>query len=377
MTAERQQFSLALGLAAAGNLLLLLLVAWSMAVTEGLTRHPAHLIPVPAPASTPLPDVITLVLSPEPAPAPDAPERQMVLSPDDQPETSPTDSATRFISSRDMRAASEEAPSPDGLAGRATQQGLDNPFLDLRDSDFRDGEAPADRPPAPPVAPAPESTPPPPEPEPKSDSPENTGDTPPETEPGPAPPLAPTTAPETPPAPPAFRDIAAENLLPLPDAAATRPPGRRPAASPPPPPLTRIPDRVPESSYRPGLRKSKSLGTISNKGASSVDAKATAEGRFGKTIRTAIEKTWRRRMLTLSGLANPGLVEVDFEVDVKGRISNVKLANPGEANPVMQDCALSAVIDAKLPPPPPELFEELRDSLTGGRMRCSFSFLIY
>jgi hypothetical protein len=169
----------------------------------------------------------------------------------------------------------------------------------------------------------------------------------------------------------------AENLMPLPEAAATRPPARRPAVPPPPPPLTRIPDRVPESSYRPGLRKSKSLGTISNKGASSVDAKATAEGRFGKTIRSAIEKTWRHRMLTLSGLANPGLVEVDFEVDVKGRISNVKLANPGEANPVMQDCALSAVIDAKLPPPPPELFEELRDSLTGGRMRCSFSFLIY
>ena len=379
MTAERQQFSLALGLAVAVNLLLVLLVVWSMAVTAGLTRHPAHLIPVPAAAFAPLPDVITLVLSPEPVPAPDAPERQMVLSPEDQPETSPTDEATRFISSRDMRAASEEAPSPDGLAGRSTQQGLDKPYLDLRDSDFRDGEAPADRPPTPPIAPAPDSTPPPPEPIPKSDSPEKNEDTPPETEPepAPAPPLAPTTAPETPAAPPAFRDMAAENLLPLPDAAATRPPGRRPAISPPQPPLTRIPDRVPESSYRPGLRKSKSLGTISNKGASSVDAKATAEGRFGKNIRTAIEKTWRRRMLTLSGLANPGLVEVDFEVDVKGRISNVKLANPGEANPVMQDCALSAVIDAKLPPPPPELFEELRDSLTGGRMRCSFSFLIY
>lgn len=377
MTAERQQFNLALGLAVVGNLLLVLLVAWSMAVTRGLTRHPANLNPAAAPASATLPDIVTLVLSPESVPAPDAPERQMVLSPDDQPETAPEDDATRFISSRDMRAASEEPPSPDGLAGRATQQGLDKPYLDLRDSDFRDGEAAPDRPPAPPVAPAPESTPPPPEPAPKSVSQEKTEETPPETKPAPDPPtpLASSTAPETTPAPPAFRDNAAETLLPLPDAAATRPTGRKPAVSPP--PLTRIPDRIPETSYRPGLRKSKSLGTISNKGPSSVDAKATAEGRFGKTIRTAIEKTWRRRMLTLSGLANPGLVEVDFEVDVKGRISNVKLANPGEANPVMQDCALSAVIDAKLPPPPPELFEELRDSLTGGRMRCSFSFLIY
>ncbi len=159
MTAERQQFSLALGLSVAVNLLLVLLIVWSMAVTAGLTRHPAHQNPAPAAAAAPLPDVVTLVLSPEPDPAPAPPERQMVLSPEDQPETSPEDEATRFISSRDMRAASEEAASPDGLAGRATQQGLDKPFLDLRDSDFRDGEAPADRPPAPPMAPAPESPP--------------------------------------------------------------------------------------------------------------------------------------------------------------------------------------------------------------------------
>lgn len=135
---------------------------------------------------------------------------------------------------------------------------------------------------------------------------------------------------------------------------------------------------MPEARYAAGTKKTKSLGSISNKaGKSSVDAVATAEGRFGKLLRTAIEKTWRRRMLGVSGMANPGLVEVEFEVDPKGRISNVRLANPGEANPVMQDVALSAVIDAKLPAPPAQLFEDLRDNLSGGRMRCSFSFLIY
>ena len=51
MTAERQQFSLALGLSVAVNLLLVLLIVWSMAVTAGLTRHPAHQIPVPAAAA--------------------------------------------------------------------------------------------------------------------------------------------------------------------------------------------------------------------------------------------------------------------------------------------------------------------------------------
>ena len=384
--AGRHQFSLALGLSAGVNVCLFFLIAWSMAVTQGLTGRPPFPVgdtEFQAALEEP-PDVVSLVLSPGTESAA-PPKREIVQSPDDQLATPPPDPATtRFISSANLRAASEEAASPDGIAGLATQQGLDKPSLDLRDSDFRDGEekdtapAPADGSPPAPV-PARESTPDKPEqaPAPELADQSETSDASKETPPDPN--LKPETTPLS--SPPAFRDNTAETILPLPLEKRPSPPRFRqsaPTPAPPEPPvLTRIPDRVPESTYRPGTRKSKQLGTISNKGRSSVDAVATAEGRFGKLIRTAIEKGWRRRMLGLSGLANPGLVEVEFEVDPKGRISNVKLANPGEANPVMQDCALSAVIDAKLPAPPAELFEELQDNLTGGRMRCSFSFLIY
>ena len=402
MPAERSQLSLALGLSAGVNLGLFLFIAWAMAVTQGLNgRTPVPVRDFAALPTDPsdLPEVVSLVLSPEPE-SPDARKRQMISSPEDQSDDAPADPATRFISSANMRAASEEAASPDGIAGLVTQKGLDKPFLDLRDSEFRDGEREASRPsePLPPLAnpstppspanptpsqPPPQDTPPasskatPEEPFP-AEKPEDMQETPPE----PEPPSPDSDAPirKSGPAPSAFRDHTSQTLIPPPPVDSL--PKFRQSARPPAPPksapvpLTRIPDRVPEG-YQPGMKKARIKGDISNRGRSSVDAVATAEGRFGKLIRTAIEKGWRRRMLGLSGLANPGLVEVEFEVDPKGRISNVKLANPGEANPVMQDCALSAVIEAKLPPPPQELFEELQDNLTGGRMRCSFSFLIY
>ncbi len=389
MTAERQQLGFAFGLSAALNLLLLFGLAWAMAVTEGLTRSSRRSLAALSQAAPALPETVTLMLSPDiPEPA-DTPRRPFVNSPDDAPDQAPLDqSSAPFISSQNLRAASEGDASVDGLKNRITQEGIDKPFLDLRDSDFRDGTPE----PAPPVADRPPESPPSPSVEPATQAalaapamaPPATETTPLETPPAePYPsnfPPEPTTPrgdplPVAPPeadAPPAFRDPAAPRLLPVPAANAPRPNPVRAA-----PPLTRIPDRVPEAAYAPGMKKTRSLGTISNKGRASLDAVATAEGRFGKAIRTEIEKAWRRRMLTLSGMANPGLVEVEFEVDPKGRISNVRLTNPGEANPVMQDCALSAVIDAKLPVPPAELFEDLRDNLTGGRMRCSFSFLIY
>lgn len=381
MNAERQQLSLALALSAAVNLLLAFIIVWAMAVSQGLGRSPAFAFPEPhAPAP---PDEITILMSS--APPEEKPRKKFISSPDAAPDFAPTDAATRFISSQNLRAASEAEVQPDGLKGLPSQEGIDKPFLDLANTEYREGSEEAPSPPGPTPrdpSPAAEGPPPPTEPAPS----EKSSNTPPE---APSPPDKlpdkppdPADPRETPPSPDnkasvppetiAFRDQNSPQLLPDPFLSANSP---RPASLPP--PLTRIPDRVPNPSARTGLRKARTVGSISNKGRSSVDAVATAEGRFGKILRSAVEKTWRRRLLTLSGLANPGLVEVEFEVDAKGRITNVKLANPGEANPVMQDCALSAIIEAKLPPPPAELFEELRENITGTRMRLSFSFLIY
>lgn len=171
MTAERQQFHLALALAAALNGLLVLIIAWAMAVTHGLSKSPTS--PRPGLSASAEPDVVSFVISPESEPESAPPERQFINSPDDSPENGPADAATRFISSRNLRAATEEAAAPDGIKGLATQQGVDKPFLDLRDSDFRDGEAEANRPPEAPAQPPldPAALPPAPEPSPDAATP--------------------------------------------------------------------------------------------------------------------------------------------------------------------------------------------------------------
>jgi TonB family protein len=121
--------------------------------------------------------------------------------------------------------------------------------------------------------------------------------------------------------------------------------------------------------------KTRSRGGNTNLGnQASVDAEATPEGRYAKTIHEKVGLVWNRKMATIRGLTGVGTVEVEFDIDAEGRISNVQLVDPGKANPILEDVCLSAIIAAKLPPPPQELIDELRDPITGGRMRRRFTF---
>lgn len=407
MTDDRQQFGTALGLSAGLNALLFLGVAWFMAVQAGL-------MPKSKPLSPPEPEaeeiIVQLSTAPEPErervvePPPMAPDKKAFANANpNQAEQAPDKKDTRFTSSQDMRAASEKDASPEGTEGMATRDGLlDRPSLEMTDSDFRDGEEQAPAPPAAPrtALPLPLAQAPTPGTADSQASPPATSEYPAKTQPDDRPAdqnpeiaRADTAANFPPPelqqdppdrnrppdpaesagpaeeAPPlAFRDSTSQTVTPVAD------PLPKPALRPKPatpPPLTRIPDRVPD--YNPGLKATRSLGKITNKGEASVDAEASMEGKYAKAIRGAIEKNWRPKLASLAGFANPGVVEIEFEIDAKGRISGVKLLNPGEANPVMQDVGLSAIITAKLPPPPAELL----DSAGGTRMRRTFSFLTY
>jgi hypothetical protein len=338
MTAERQQFSQALALSAGVNLLLFLAVVWLMAVSQGLSPQRSLSVSM----NPPQPAEVVIQFVPPPAENPVQPPGTApgkVLSPDDVEDAPEAPPDSQFTSDRNLRAASETDASPGGQRGMISQRGIDHPSLDLRDSDFHNGDTANNRPPEPsppPASPMAAASPP-------------VLDTPPGTT-------------STPDAAPAFRYPTATALVPLNPKAA-------PAAAPPAP-----------SQYVPGRTKTKSLGTITNQGKASVNARATAGDKFERTAYTAVEKLWRPKLKSLSGLvssASPQFAEIEFEIDRQGHISNVKLLNADEANPVFQDCALSAIIEARLPPPPPSLFEENKDNLIGGRLRRRLEFGIY
>lgn len=391
MNTERPQLGLAFGLSAALNLFLFLLIAWAMAVHAGLTSSARRLLMEAAGAAPPEPETVTLVLSPDPPEPPTPPAagekrdfQKFINSPSDtppDPASPPPPEASRLISDRAMRAASEEDASPDGVPGMISQKGVDQPFLDLRDQDFQSGDPDKPRDTSAP-APAPVPTPPP-APQPTPTVAEK-------------PPDPSTASPPSPAEPdssaPAFRDQDSAQLIPLPA------PGARP--SPPAPPTAPRSPAAPlpvaalppdpsrpqprETGQAPGTRKSKLLGTISNKGPAALDAVDTPEGKFGQAMHGAIEKHWRPRLKKLASFVGSGavqLVEIEFEIDRTGRISNVRLVNPDEANPVMQDCALSAVLDAKIPPPPRAIFEALEaedpTNAAGGRIRRTCRFMIF
>ena len=316
--------------------------------------------------------------SPETPPAPSPTGNKTIRPQEDQPALAPFNKDTPFISSQNMRAASTSAPKAGADPNLINLDGNEGAGLSLATRNFSPGSeaqpASASTPPEPPAPPAasPES------PDPvmaaKSQAPPAN-----ERPPDPAAavktsdPLAPVPA-DKPPEPIAMRET-------LPEPLALTKPADAPVRQKSPPvtprdPLSGKPNPA-QVSRSPVVSsvKSKSAGALAVRGdRDSLDARDTAEGRYNNTVYERVGLLWNARIATVRGLAGRGSVEVAFDIDAKGRISNVRLEDPGKANPILEDACLSAIIKAKLPPPPAEMQRELNDPLSGGKLRRKFSF---
>lgn len=367
--------------------LLLLLAAWFIAVLPVSERERKTMTILPALARALLddsgepetrevevsflsipPDAEKLTLKPAPAPPPASPPSgRMTIRPrEDQPALAPLNSDTPFISHQNMRAAATSAPKPGADPNMINQEGHDGPGLSLTTTGFIPGsdvEAPPDSPD--PVA-ATESQPPPPPPQ---------NDRPPDpvavvkTED----PLAP--APATKPAESlTMRESPPETLTIT--KAAEVPARPKTSAAPPRDPVSARPDpgKVRRTPVLSSV-KSKSAGALAIRGDQpSLDARDTPEGRYNNSVYEQVGLLWNSRLATVRGLAGMGTVEVEFEIDLKGRVSNVRLVDPGKANPVLEDVCLTSIIKAKLPAPPVEMLRELGDPLSGGKLHRKFTF---
>ena len=365
------------------GLLALIAAVWLMVspVGFGTPRLAAHEEPAaeeiaePPPEEHELDNVDITFIPPEelaktpPEPAkPDSPgqtprSQVHVVASEDMPALAPFASDTSFISDRNLRAASASTPVPGADPRIPNQDGVDLPGMSLFNADHTSG-----------------STKPQPRPSPLSPLP---------TPPAPAPPEPPDQRPPDPaatvqtdnpsapapqqekPATPAMRERPPEPL------ALTDPtPPTKPKTLPP---VVTIPQSTKghDNGPRPVVSsvKTKIEGSLAVRGGdSSVDAKDTPEGRFLSAMHDRIGLLWNTRLASVRGLAGAGSVEVEFDIDINARVSNVRLVDPGKANPVLEDVCLSAVIKAKLPPLPPSLKREIQDPLSGGKLRRKISF---
>ncbi|MEI6322233.1 MAG: energy transducer TonB [bacterium] len=292
------------------------------------------------PPEPPMPEV-TLEIPPPERPFVDAKEVT-----DKPPEKAP------FQSDENSKAASE-LPST-GTAPLPTQQGVSQSALELQNQRYTPGEQSSSSSGNPEPPPTPQ--------------------TPPVTHPTPQP-----TPELTPPPPNSVKllDLPKENSSPQPQPSATpvtpTPPQPQKSAPPVPPTPPSIPGNPgTKKGYQPETRQTVISGSISNRGRSSVAAEATPLGRYKKKVTDAIGSRWYYYVNERMGLLSIGTVNVSFKVTSSGKVSGLHVVS-SNSNESLTDCSLRSIMDAKLPPIPPDVAATLQN----GSLEIDYSFTIY
>ena len=258
-----------------------------------------------------------------------------------------------FESDQNSKAASDLPVT--GSTPLPSQQGLVQKELELKNQQYTPGEEPAvaaGNPPTPPTPPQQQEAKP--EPTPASTAtPESSA--------------TPEPTPTIPPPPNSVK------LLDLPKEEPTPERAKQPPLMPQhpvlPPPQPGAPG--PKKGFQEETRQTVVYGSISNRGRSSVAAEATPLGRYKKKISTAIGSRWY--FYTNESAPNIGTVTVSFKVTASGKITALRVLS-GSGNSALTDCTLRSIMEAKIPPMPPEVAAPLQD---GSIEYESFSFTIY
>ena len=382
MTSPARQFSLFISLSTAFHAALFVVVAWLLMV--GVFHSASMSFPEPA---APEVEEMIVVVEPEVA-VPDLPEAtrkkisaaiKSIRTSDDQlnPNVEPDD--PKFISDRTTHAATEMAPDPDGDVNLPNQRGLDSPVLDLADRNFAKGDySPEERinsrptnplqPPAPPPSPAVAQVPQPAAPTPLTAPKE----------------LAPTNDPlsdlktKSPldtPRETAMKETKLDKLVPMetpPKTAANDQPKSTAAApassSGAGTPRGKNPDAATILTKKNALR-----GGISNRGKAAVEAAGTEQGKYLARVESAISQKFTPACMRARDRISYGTVEVEFDLNPQGTVENLRVTNPKETSPILQDIVLGVILESKLPPIP----KELNDYLIGNRLHITYGFLFH
>ena len=114
------------------------------------------------------------------------------------------------------------------------------------------------------------------------------------------------------------------------------------------------------------------VGTISNrKDTPALNVEATDVGRYKKAVTQAVERQWHRYREKNADFVTYGTLRVQFRVGKDGRARNLKLVK-NDANAVMAEFTLRAILDAKLPEMPPNVATQIGNSL-----EFSYNVIIY
>jgi outer membrane biosynthesis protein TonB len=308
------------------SLFIHLLVAFSLATFSG------RLAPLPVVEDKPA-ELTIVNIMPTPAPVP---KNAQFMETQESKKSAEAPKEKTFESNANSIAASQLPATGDSVL--PSQEGKDRPFPNLETQAASIGlEA---QPPQPTPAPSTTSTPQP------SQTPLSTATPPPST---------PTPPPSTP-TPPTDQ---LAMLMATPPPAIT--PSEELAASPTPESAMPTPQATPvqpESSYRPYLEQTRTRGSITNRGASAVNAVGTPLGRYQKMIYDSIGSRWLYYTKKQGDLIAIGTAHVTFAVDRDGHIQNLKMSS-NSSNEAFANVCLESIQQAKAPPIPEDVFDVL------------------
>jgi len=163
-----------------------------------------------------------------------------------------------------------------------------------------------------------------------------------------------------------------------PELAEASPPERREKTQPeerPPSPLpTPGSEKAEEKDvFQPHTRRNKVAGTISNRGKSAaVDAAETPLGRYTRKVTGAVERSWHFERRRKSDFVSYGSLKVSFVVAASGKPGSLSIIED-DANPIMIDFTLGAILSAEIPPMP----KEVRELLGGEPLEITYDVIIY
>ncbi len=286
----------------------------------------------------------------ESAPEPKKELETLLTNPEQKADAPPP--KADFQSNEDTIAASE-LPGEEGKEPMPSQDGREMPFFHFKTQQYNEGEKPQ-------AASAPAE----------------------------AQPLVPTTLPLTSPPrpqpnlvatpPPTVGPKELAMLAPQPTPVLTQPTDREFLLRPPQPssrpldPSLPSPDRKALPGYVPPTEKTKMTGGLSNRGDSSINAVATPLARYQASVRDAIGARWHFLHRLKEEMVVVGTVRVHFYVTREGKIEQLRMLS-NSSNEWVANFSLQSVMEARIPPIPPDLVP----MLAGGKLDLDFSFSIY
>ncbi|MDF1824525.1 MAG: hypothetical protein P1U68_07770 [Verrucomicrobiales bacterium] len=113
-------------------------------------------------------------------------------------------------------------------------------------------------------------------------------------------------------------------------------------------------------------------GTLSNIGQNAVDAEGTEVGKYKNQVRKEISRMWHRYRLQHGDFVTYGILKLECRIDRHGKVHDLKVVE-NDANSVLAEFSLKAILDADLPP----MTEEVAEKLGPVGLELVYDIIIY